>query len=496
MSSSMDGGILIGTAVALPVAAAFGAGWLAWQGGKLAVEGIIAVNEYVDEKKRRAELETAQRMQAAVSGQEHLITLRDRAIAELESEIKSGNADITAKQTLAEMRKIAAGGRNGAVETLENRNLADQMKLEALISRRSRQRSADSSRENAAVSSQLRSMRLAFEAAVISAGTAENITAPNPEVKERAGLVSELYAAAADAASALDEVREITERCGLSKANAAWFRSIFGGVDDDIARLLSPTASTSDIKVGVRRLRDAMEQYRIMRPTIIRDAEKILALYPVYAEASKALCEKVEDIRAFDTPEQLEKRMHELEERKKKSDEKAAIYRKLGPSAYVSLAVDTELQRMGYSVYKKSGVAELAGEAHKPEYAKIGDKPIPFFEWGDDGKTQFYSISDDCSLQLVVNKDGYISMQTIGDEKTESEKIKTAQKSHCSMMKSLRKSLLENWFIEAGYEERVGPDAILYAAEWQTSESNVWTAESSADRRSEEKQELLAMRQK
>jgi hypothetical protein len=42
---------LILAAVALPVAAAFGAGWLAWQSGKLLVGAGLAVEAHIADKK-------------------------------------------------------------------------------------------------------------------------------------------------------------------------------------------------------------------------------------------------------------------------------------------------------------------------------------------------------------------------------------------------------------------------------------------------------------
>ena len=39
MSSGVDSGGIVAAAVMLPVGVAFGAGWLAWQGGKLLFNG-------------------------------------------------------------------------------------------------------------------------------------------------------------------------------------------------------------------------------------------------------------------------------------------------------------------------------------------------------------------------------------------------------------------------------------------------------------------------
>ena len=49
MSSEIEGAGLIVAAVALPVAAAFGAGWLAWQAGKLLIDANAAVDRGIQE---------------------------------------------------------------------------------------------------------------------------------------------------------------------------------------------------------------------------------------------------------------------------------------------------------------------------------------------------------------------------------------------------------------------------------------------------------------
>lgn len=54
MSSEVDSGGIVAAAVMLPVGIAFGAGWLAWQGGKLLFEANRAVDRQIAEKKKAA----------------------------------------------------------------------------------------------------------------------------------------------------------------------------------------------------------------------------------------------------------------------------------------------------------------------------------------------------------------------------------------------------------------------------------------------------------
>lgn len=50
MSSGVEADGIVAAAVILPVAAAYGAGWLAWRGGKLLIEANRAVDRQIAEK--------------------------------------------------------------------------------------------------------------------------------------------------------------------------------------------------------------------------------------------------------------------------------------------------------------------------------------------------------------------------------------------------------------------------------------------------------------
>ena len=65
MSSEVDGIGIIAAPVILPAAVAFGAGWLAWQGGKLLIEANRSVDRQIAEKKRQLEEAARHRKMAA-----------------------------------------------------------------------------------------------------------------------------------------------------------------------------------------------------------------------------------------------------------------------------------------------------------------------------------------------------------------------------------------------------------------------------------------------
>ena len=234
--------------------------------------------------------------------------------------------------------------------------------------------------------------------------------------------------------------------------------------------LCRPTTSNQELKKGIRRLRDALDQYETMAPSIENDLKRMGTLYKVYVDASRALGEVAVDIKAFKSASELEKKLRYLQERAKKAQECAEIYKKLGPDAYMCYAWDQELRAMGYEVHSRKKIAEMARS--KPVRAKVGEDKLPFYEWNSADLTQLYSVSSQCALQVIVHDDGSVSMQMIAEE--ESENVVHVQRSHCSQLSALHENLRKNWFILYDYEETKSPEEIKTVAQWRTSEENAW----------------------
>lgn len=502
MSSGIEGDIVVAAAVAVPAvaaAAAFGAGWLAWQGGKLLVEGVVAVAEKAEEKRRQAEAEQQRRAAAAASGREQLNDMCRQLIRSMESEVRAGSASPGTDTMIAELRSILNSPAPGDVTQLENSNLSDQMRVSAVLNRRERQNAVGDTRKMKAemeeLSGRMKNLRVSFEAAVITASRGTNVKAPDPDSLERVELNGELSRMTGRVLEALTEINRISEQCGLSKGRAAWFMSCFNGVDEQIRSLYMPSASNREVRAGIRRLSDIMDNYDMLYPALAEEANRIVALYPVYRQASEALGEAVEDIHAFENASQLEKRMEELKERKARADKCAELYRRLGPSAYICYAWDRELAAMGYQVYDRSSILDMADGEKKPRYGTVDGKKLPFYAWGEDSYTQFYSLTPSCSAQLVVHNDGTISMQTIGGDGSDAESVKKTQHHHCSQLKQLHEKLRQNWFIQMGYEETSDAEAVMTVSDWRREDGSIWQDDAvrTPERTGEEKAAARAM---
>lgn len=109
---------------------------------------------------------------------------------------------------------------------------------------------------------------------------------------------------------------------------------------------------------------------------------------------------------------------------------------------------------------------------HKPQHARLGENKLPFYNWNDDDLTQLYSMTSECSLQVIVHDDGSVTMQTISD--ADSNTAKAAQSSHCSLLNQLHENLRRNWFVMYDYQEKASPDEVTSTAEWFGSENSAW----------------------
>lgn len=478
MSSGVEADGIVAAAVILPVATAYGAGWLAWQGGKLLIEANRAVDRQIAEKKRQLEEAARHRKMAAISAHSQLVDMCSQILSQLETGSDTGSiasfAEIEQlKYDLALICKETLPDDTAQIESLTS---LGYLKLDKVVRQQSQiaamtmSESATGLYRGLSVADLMDDIRLVVETMSVNATNGQNIAAANPDVLERTKLNEEFSRITAEIMEALETVQSLSNTYGLTASGSAWFHSCFNGIDMQIEVLCRPTTSNQELKKGIRRLRDALDQYETMVPSIENDLKRMGALYKVYVDASRALGEVVVDIKAFKSASELEKKLRYLQERAKKAQECAEIYKKLGPAAYMCYAWDQELRAMGYEVHSRKKIAEMARS--KPVRAKVGEDKLPFYEWNNADLTQLYSVSSQCALQVIVHDDGSVSMQTIAEE--ESENVVHVQRSHCSQLSALHENLRKNWFILYDYEETESPEKIKTVAQWRTSEENAW----------------------
>ena len=475
MSSKAEGSAVIAEAVVLPAAVAFGAGWLAWQSGKLLIEANRAVDRQIAEKKRQMEKAERYRKMAAISAHDRLVEMCSNILSQLEEkDIYSGILEV--EKLKNDLAKICSESLPDDALQIESLTSVGYLKLDGII--RQQQRIAAMTMTDSgtgpngsiSIADLMKELRIIISAMDVQATKGTNIVAIDPEVLERIKLNEQFAAITAQIMEALEKLGSLSDTYGLSNSESTWFHSCFDGVDDRIESLCRANTTNTELKKGIKRLQDSLEQYLLLVPSTEASLRRKAALYRVYVDASKALGEKVLSIKQFNDSLEIENRLKNLQLRADRAKECAKIYRILGPAAYLCYAWDQELKAMGYKVHSREKISEMVGDM--PTRAEIDSHELPFYEWSDSDLTQLYSLSSQCNLQVIVHEDGSVSMQTIAD--TEDDSIANIQRSHCTQLEALHKRLKENWFVMYDYEETESPDVITTISQWKTSEDNAW----------------------
>lgn len=478
MSSEVEAGGIVAAAVMLPVAVAFGTGWLAWQGGKFLIEANRAVDRQIEEKKNQIEEAARHRKMKAIAAHNQLVDMCSQILSQLEMESSACNILTFAEieQLKYDLKKICDENIPDDTVRIESLTSLGYLKLDKVV-RQQRQIAALKLSDSDAglyrglsVADLMDDLRIAIAVMEIHETVGKDITVADPVVLERAKLNKKFENVTDKILHALSFVDSLTTDYGLTISGSTWFHSCFNGIDTLIESLCRPTVSNQELKKGIQRLEAAFEQYEMMAPSIEKEVKKKFALYEIYAEASKALGEKVESIKRFSSSAEIEDRLEYLKKRAEKAQQCAEIYNKLGPAAYLCYAWDQELQAMGYQIHTRKRIMEMAGT--KPLHARLGESKLPFYRWDEDELTQLYSITSECSLQVIVHEDGTVSMQTIADD--DNGDVVVAQHSHCSQLKALYERLRKNWFVIYNFEETESPDSVTTVAGWRTSKNYAW----------------------
>lgn len=452
-------------------AAVLGAGWLAWQSGKLLVAGgqqLLEANRSINAEiaRKKAERKTGDvlRRQRATAGFEKILqvcgSLRDDLAIRATAGVP-GQEELTMLR--AQTEDILRTPMPEDAERIESVNAMLLARLKEIKTRFKAVDTADAHHKESEAKLQQILAALESSFAVMPVESGIDIQAPDPDIAERALLNERLNTAAVNALSAWDFVMEYSQAVGISTGNMNWIESCLGDAQACIHELCDPTISNAAFKDGLCRLEEDVDRFERFVPILSRERAELTALYSAYAEAAKVMGEKVRPLLSFHASKrELEDEMRRLGEHFKRAQECNRIYHALGKSGYLCYAWDQVLQELGYTVHSRQHIHDLS--ARDLEYAQTDAGVFPFYTWGTDKLTQFYRITEDCDLQLLVHNDGTITMQTIAGKNDEI--VKSVQKSHCERLKAVRERLQADWFINYDGEEVLPPDTVLTAEEW------------------------------
>jgi len=204
MSSGTEAGGVIAVAVALPAAAAavsaaalvgtaLGVGWVAWQGGRLAVEANRAVNREIERDKRRLAEEERRRKTTAILAHDQLVDMCSQIVAQLEDGNESGQlAGVTeTEQIKLELKRVCSEILPEDVDQIEKMTSRGLLVLDKATRRKQQisqmQLSAASGGlyRGLSVADLMDDLRIAVGAMEVKATNGRNVSAADPDVLER-----------------------------------------------------------------------------------------------------------------------------------------------------------------------------------------------------------------------------------------------------------------------------------------------------------------------
>ena len=474
MSSEVYDTGIVAPVVSLSAAAVMGVAlgpfWLAWQGGKLAVELgstlITDIEHNLDEKKRRLNKIEAYRKNSAIKTHNELLDMCSQTLNQLNELQHSAELE----QLRVELNSIIHEKIPDDVKKIEELTASGFSKLKRLNEKKQFFENIKIVEKSTglyrALSDAMHEMSIFISAQEIRATNGTNVVAPDLEVLERVKLNEKLYEVTEQILNALNYVEKLGAQFTLSSSHKAWYKSCFSGVNNQLEFLYKSSTKNSELKKGVQKLEDILVRYNSMKHHI----EKEVLLYKTYADAANALGEPIESFDSFKNSFELEDKLLFLKKRSEKAQKCAKIYNKLGHSAYICYAWDQELKALGYTTYSQKDIEKMVN--YKPQYAQVGENEIPFYNWTKKDLTQLYSMSEECSLQLIIHDDGSVTMKAVSD--TDDNQTKETQKHHCSLLNKLHENLRKNWFVLYDYQETKSPDEITSVAEWIYSEDSAW----------------------
>ena len=196
MSSEVDSGGIVAAAVMLPVGVAFGAGWLAWQGGKLLFEANRAVDRQIAEKKRQLEEAAMHRKRSALAAHNQLVDMCTHVLSQIDGNSATASViDFAELEHLrAELRSICNENIPDDVMQIESLNSLGFLKLEKMVAKQqylsSLQLEGNSTSlyRGLSLADLMLDMKIAISAMSIQATTGKDVRAADPIVLERVKL--------------------------------------------------------------------------------------------------------------------------------------------------------------------------------------------------------------------------------------------------------------------------------------------------------------------
>ena len=233
---------------------------------------------------------------------------------------------------------------------------------------------------------------------------------------------------------------------------------IFSGVTEKMEKMESGVLLADELEYELRELKKKAELYKIKAVELDEKEEWFLCTYQAYEAVCRKLGDSCQPIGAFSDIRELERAMDEKEERVLRMEECARLFAKHGKNAYISMALDEEMKKLGYHVTER----EMARQYLHTDCSYNEEEGILYFQMGDGSLTQIYKVTEKVFVQVIVRTDGTTSMETFTvDDRWDKEDVIADQKTHCGRNEILAENLKKNWFVVSEIKEQIPPEYVV-----------------------------------
>lgn len=457
-ASLIAGPIAVGAAIAIltPIAG----GYAVYKAGKAIYDGMVREHEEALERQIQEQARERLRLENAQKVRREIVEECNSKIAELKAGDywKDATLSLLAQSILSELQTIVAYDEKKDAVNIELQNkldiqrildLAEQLKKEsALIS--------DNKVENMSMLSFIEKVEFLFsQLSVDEYYFIHNIKVDDEEKVVIRKLLSRVDGLKEKFYKIVAREVERFENCPITSVETNRISAIFEQISNEIKSINYFDSEPWILESKIESIERYIESYNTYKALLDKEQEKFLTLYLCYKESCKKVGEEYKEAVEFDTLKELEAEINnrkEMLERVQKHSDLFELYKQIGREAYICMAFETELNRLNYATSDKATAESVVKE--KLNNCRLGDKLIPFYEYGCDSMMQVFKVNDEVGLQLIVHSDGTSTMETIPLKAADEKSIVEAQKTYCEKSKKIEEALKKNWFIDVNLEEK------------------------------------------
>ena len=467
-TAAAGAGTLAVAAGAVSVAAVvLGTGWILYTGGRLAYKEMDRIKKETEEKAERERLLEEHRIQAAKTERLQIHSkckeLKNTWENSLEAVGIERDQEPIVKKLYAEIEEIEHNILKGNAKEMEYANLRDLdyltlagEKMEKFM--KDFLHSIENKEKRQEMIAALEKLHHLMQKISLDKNASGHDVQGRSVEKERLRkckkrteelIVNLRYAIGKEAARQL--------HMPVKQEDQAYLHLLFDGADQKIETLMSMQISIDQKEYLLNDFEKRLNQYESKKIQLDQQEERFTCLYPVYFEVAKKLGEIPKNISEFGSLQELEATMEYMKKRVERMEQCAEIYRQMGKEAYICMAFDIEMEKLGYKIAERKYAQKYVyGQLYN---GKVDQKTIPYYSMPDHSLTQFYHFGKDTGVQVIVREDGTTSLETFAISENRENVVKE-QKEHCRLNKELSKALSKNWFICSDLSELIPPEHV------------------------------------